>query len=83
MTRDEMAQVVELEATDPTSAAESELRAVAAELRKTCATCQHFGDRSLPVFDDNDPQLTGWCFYVSVQVPFDGSGFCHRWEPKP
>lgn len=70
--------MLELEASDPTSAAESELKAAAAELRKTCATCQHFA--VLP-----PAAVMGVCdaFASLILVPADGSGFCHRWEAKP
>jgi hypothetical protein len=57
----------------------------AAELRKSCATCESYRSQSLSrrdwsrmcielgivSYDDDDKRL-----------PTDGSGFCHRHEPK-
>lgn len=53
----------------------------AAELRKTCATCRHFCDLFITEAARCDwGREAGVC---PIFVPVDGSGFCHRWEPKP
>lgn len=49
----------------------------AAELGKTCATCEHFRPES-PDPDSADCAQATW-----DNLPKDGSGFCHRWESKP
>lgn len=56
--------------------------AAAAELRKSCAGCRYFGDRSVPVFDDGDSTTAIWCGVLHFIVPADGSGFCHEFTPK-
>ena len=81
--REEMAQEVQREAdiwATNTSSDRSQQRALlfssaAAELRKTCATCENWSPfRSLG---------TGCLFTDFPNMPADGSGFCHRWEEKP
>lgn len=53
------------------------LSSAADELRKTCGNCEFF----------IKPWSSDYKFAVCRQgqnmVPADGSGFCHRWEPKP
>lgn len=46
---------------------------LAAELDKTCATCEQFNIEGL---------TNARCYAPGnwVTVPSDGSGFCHRWE---
>lgn len=59
------------------------LSSAAAELRKTCATCRFFGSRVEYSSRDNTPCCKRFMFPLHiVAVPSDGSGFCHRWEPK-
>lgn len=55
------------------SAADGLLAAVA-ELRKVCGTCQH-----KRVYEAADETR---CWLRWEIVPADGSGFCHRHEPK-
>ncbi len=78
MTREALAKACEYVASGlrPYSAERHALAlAAAAELRKTCATCQDFQR----VFKE------GVCKAEQVYrtVPADGSGYCHRWEGKP
>lgn len=51
------------------------LKAAAAELAKRCDGCRYFFQDTLGTFCEADPD-------VNIEVPEDGSGFCHRWEPK-
>ena len=53
------------------------LAAAAAELRRTCSSCQLFS-RQLAV----SPK-SRICDAFGFGVPADGSGFCHRHEVKP
>jgi hypothetical protein len=55
------------------------LRAAAAELRKTGATCKHFGFER----DRYQPKDTATCSAWHRPAPADGSCHCHRWEAKP
>lgn len=55
------------------------IEAAAAELDKRCGNCKSF-DRDpswSPNADKDCLRRDGMC-----GVPIDGSGFCHRWEPK-
>ena len=53
------------------------LKAAAAELRKSCAGCEHFWLRHF------NPRTTdGICEKRNAFVPIDGSGFCHEWSAK-
>ena len=76
MTREEMAVIVERFTCDANS------MAIAAELRKTCATCRHWNDGT-------EDKMAADCVLVGegepniTDMPADGSGFCHRWEPQP
>lgn len=72
MTREQMAVAVDDAAriadSDEAILVADELREVAAELRKTCATCQQFRW-------DLD-KCVAW------QADTTSAGFCHRWEPR-
>jgi len=51
--------------------AADELGPVAAELRKSCAGCSNL--------------FYAQCFFDAravIYVPFDGTGYCHNWQPK-
>lgn len=71
MTREEMAEVVELSfSIAPPRHQRDE---IAAELRKTCAGCKHW---------DKGDEITFPHCRRGFDILFDGTGFCHRWEVK-
>ena len=59
--------------------------AAAAELRKTCAGCEHY--RTQPASRRDWMRM---CLFMGVvsyddgdtRLPADGSGFCHEWSAK-
>ena len=89
MTREVLAQVCEEAARGyesgivvpkfpPVVVTSGALLAAAAELRKTCGTCQHFDATRLDSVWESYPEQ---CLIIG-EVPPDGSGFCHLWEGK-
>jgi hypothetical protein len=59
------------------------MQVAVAELRRTCATCQHFLHA-----EPDPPDDIAVCLLLDGErpeavVPADGSGFCHRHEPLP
>lgn len=85
MTREEMARTLEATVVRDYSGFElamstRALRVAAAELRKVCATCQHFHkESSTAAFCLHDKAMQR----VMYSTLADGSGFCHRHEAKP
>lgn len=57
------------------------LEAAAAELRKRCATCQHFRAVDAVGCCDGLGLVSGFG-EGPIDVPSDGSGFCHNWTSK-
>lgn len=55
------------------------LSATAAELRKTCATCQHW---RLSTLSKHHTCRLIRPAVINQQHPLDGSGFCHRHKAK-
>jgi len=84
MTREAMAEWLDdLVVGDSLTAPEAErAELVAAELRKTGATCRLFRTETW------DGQAIGWCSHTyrelgeSMIVPPSGSCHCHNWAPK-
>ena len=77
MTRQEMANAVDGAALLVSAEPVASLVAAAAELRKSCAGCEHFWLRHF------NPRTTdGICEKRNAFVPIDGSGFCHEWSAK-
>jgi hypothetical protein len=83
MTRAEMATVVDALKLLLPGGTSPQCDAIAAELRKSCATCRHF--------KNGYTASTGWCqaerkggveMYSGIPVPADGTGYCHGWEAK-
>ena len=81
--RDAIARTCEALADADTGETKVMLLNAAAELRKSCATCQHFdaGSHTHPI---HGPYATcnGLPAMNPPWVPADGSGFCHAHEPK-
>ena len=78
MTRQQMANAVDGAALLVSSEPVALLVAAAAELRKTCVGCKHFGTRwSL------SGETLGICYRNnSVGWPANGTGYCHEWSAK-
>ena len=86
MTREDMAQAVEsVEGLNDFAVSEAE--EIAAELRKRCDNCRHSAFVPTVAVHGHDtgvstPEFT-LCRVWEIATPADGSGFCHRHEPKP
>jgi len=74
MTREAMAHVVEAYET----LCEPEAQEIAAELRKTGATCLFFAMCGARACAGGN-----WCSAHQFHVSPDGSCHCWKWEPKP
>lgn len=89
MTREQMAQTCENAKTalvgDGSTNAWDGLDAAAAELRKTCESCRNA--HVVPRVTDNESGVSvpGFllCRAWASEIPADGSGHCHRHDPKP
>ena len=77
MTREEMATRLE-RVCGVTWQDEADIAIAAAELRKTCAGCKHWSGVKWPDHGGHHR-----CMHAEVTyMPYDGSGFCHRYEVK-
>lgn len=81
-TRSEMADDCEALSGDQNEGTCELLLAVTQELRRKCATCHHFiRNEGYRNGSETHPPIAS-CLSWRSPVPVDGSGFCHRWEPK-
>jgi hypothetical protein len=82
MTRQEMADVIADAAMLKPPATAEMFDAIAAELRKSCAGCEHFRMTHALMATVSSCVVNGSTLGDVRLVPLNGEGFCHEWKAK-